>query len=156
MSHLDTIQGTSWCAMVKKEMSFVIHSDRWCNIGEPLQISNKKVGTQCKHWTSLRAKKFEVGQPCEIHALGHNNQCEYSHWYTDSCVRLFETWTSVMRCDPSAWQCNCTQHMSNMRVVSHFSGNLWTIHPTSPWLCPIWLSFVWATEAALGMLLIPQ
>lgn len=62
----------------------------------------------------------------EYHALGHSSQCE-SHMRPDvittwGCLQE-ETWTSVMRCDPSSWQCNSTRHMSDTSYCSCFPGN---------------------------------
>jgi hypothetical protein len=92
---------------------------------------------QWKHLTSLRAKKFKV-----CHSVGKVMASVFwdakgvihiefmpqgttinANAYCDTLQQLREAsqeeiWTSVMRCDPSAWQCNITQHTSDTRVVA--------------------------------------
>jgi hypothetical protein len=120
-------------------MSYGIHTDRWWDIGVPLQSSNKKSGNTWKHWTSPKAKNSKcvirysvmqegstmlnsrVGawQAMWTLALIHWHLCQ-AIWDLNIC---HEVWPFSMTVQPH------TARVKHGSGYSHFSGKLWTIHP---------------------------
>jgi hypothetical protein len=146
-----------------------IVSGRLYNTSALFQSSNRTSSNELKMPNSSEKKKVSLcwknwgicimvcrSHPHWIHASGYNNWHEYLPQHVvmhASGYPLEENWASLKRRNPSAWQCNPTQH-TGIRISAGIS-TFWQSTIQS-WPCLVKPSFVWATEAALGTSPIPQ
>ena len=141
-------------------------TDKCWDIGVPLQPSNKKKWEhmetlyffnsqriQCVHLYSVMQQGSAMLNSC-IRARQAIWTLALIHWHLCQAIWdldiSLEMWPFSMTVQPH------TAHIKHESGYSHFRGNLWTIHPIVLDFAPVGLSFIWATEAALGTLLIPQ
>ena len=129
-------------------------------------VPQQKRGNTLKHRTSPTAKKFRLCQSVFCNAVGFSHvkfmhQAQQAVWtlaliHRHLCQAIWdldislEVWPFSMTVQPH------TAHIKHESSYSHFRGNLWTIHLIVLDFASVGLSFIWATEAALGTLLIPQ
>jgi hypothetical protein len=129
-------------------------------------IQQKKVGThgnavllqqpknsKCVHLYSVMQQGSAMLNSC-IRARQAIWTLALIHWHLCQAISdldiSLEMWPFSMTVQPH------TAHIKHESGYSHFRGKLWTIHPIVLDFAPVWLSFIWATEATFATVLIPQ